>query len=102
MKSGTVFIVTSGEYSDFGIYGKFKAEKDFSFDAELKSFLESNPDLHEQYHFDRERFFDSLLLGGLVSQVSIPEMHIDDYSTVCETPEADWESLAEASLNGVA
>lgn len=81
MKAGTVFIVTTGEYSDYGIYAKLRAKVTFSFDRELDRYLEAHASQAHHYRFEQSEFLKHLETRGLVEETAIPEVHLADYST---------------------
>jgi len=87
MKQGELFIITTGAYSDYGISGKFKAEKDFDFDAVLKAWLEAHPDEQKEYSFSSHKFLEHLESEGFVSVAHILTLHLSDYACVANAPE---------------
>ena len=88
MKTGDRFIVTTGEYSDYGIRDSFVVLKDFSFDLALKRWLSGHGD-GGNFGYDTgqsdQDFLASLRADGYVADEKLNEIHLADYST----PETD-------------
>jgi hypothetical protein len=82
MKTGDRFIVTTGEYSDYGIRDSFVVLKDFSFDLALKRWLSEHGDGgnfgygHGQSDQD---FLASLRADGYVADEKLNKIHLMDY-----------------------
>ena len=81
MKTGQVFIVTTGEYSDFGIFSKLRALRDFSFDDTLASWTIEHKDRIEEYSYREGDFITHLIESHLVEECEIQEVHLADYGT---------------------
>lgn len=101
MKAGTIFLVTTGEYSDYGIYATLRALCDFDFDATLKQWLAAHPDDTEEYGFSTDKFMSDLVLSGNVEEVTLPKLHVANYSTAQESPEADAHPKTTAARQWV-
>jgi hypothetical protein len=68
MKKGEKFIVTTGEYSDYGIRDSFVVLKTFSFDAALRRWLEKHGNDGEfAYGHGEQEFLTSLRADGFVA-----------------------------------
>lgn len=87
MKQGEIFLLTTGEYSDCGIFAALRAKKTFSFDREFKRYCDRHGVL--QYRLNETAFVDELLARGLVEQYTIPEIHFSSYSTPTDNPADD-------------
>lgn len=89
MKAGTIFLVTTGEYSDYGVYATLRAKVDFDFDATLAQWLAAHPEDDREYGFSDDRFMSDLILSGVVEEVTVPRLHLSNYSTPEKSPEKD-------------
>lgn len=94
MKAGTTFIVTSGEYSDYGISGTFETLKAFSLDVELERWLSDRPEQRFSYGFRDHDFMDSLVERDLIRHVDIKRVHLHDYHTAIDKPADDAGDVA--------
>lgn len=88
MKAGTIFILTTGEYSDFGIFATLRATEDFDFDHAVEDYKRANPNEAKQYNGDQQRFLEGLINAQLVEEVVLPRLHLASYSTFETNPEA--------------
>lgn len=87
MKKGQRYIVTTGEYSDYGIADSFTALKDFSFDRALKRWLDKNGlkvpgSAQKQFSYTgptEHDFLASLRTDGYVTDEPLAEVHMSDY-----------------------
>lgn len=95
MKAGTIFVVTSGEYSDYGLSGTFRARCDFWWNDVLEAWLKTNEKQSGDYHGDFRAFLKHLETEDLVEHVTIPKIHIGDYGTFERHPE-DVKETADA------
>lgn len=95
MKAGVIAILTTGEYSDFGIYATIRALKDFDFDFLLLGFRSRHSDAH---YFSPNDFLDELIAQGFVEHVTLPEFHIETYGAPEQAPEGRWDSQAREGL----
>lgn len=94
MKKGELFIVTTGEYSDYGIAAKFEALQQFSADAELAQWVKDHPESSEKYHFNSTKFLQWLETRGLVKEATIREWHLESYSSLADgSPAGDSEDV---------
>ena len=92
MKTGERFIVTTGEYSDYGIRDSFVVLKDFSFDLALAEWIKKNSD-DGSFSYDRGKteqdFLQSLRASGMVADEKWNEVHLSDYSRPEPSPAQD-------------
>lgn len=83
MKTGTIFILTEGEYSDYGISATLRALKDFDFDAELMDVVKAQQDADwepgDTLRIETFRAIEALEQKGFVEHVRIPELHVGSY-----------------------
>jgi hypothetical protein len=92
MKAGTRHIITTGEYSDFGIRDSFVVLKDFSFDKALAGWIAVHGDDGE-FSYEKGKteqdFLDWLRSSGYVADEPLSEVHLSDYSRPTTTPAED-------------
>jgi len=83
---GTLILVTQGEYSDYGIDGFYRAEKDIDILGLLKEYLLAHPEQEENYSFLAGGFLTYLYARdpALLEEISFAELHLGDYSSVGE------------------
>jgi hypothetical protein len=96
MKTGDRFIVTTGEYSDYGIRDSFVVLKDFSFDLALARWLKVHGDAtygEPQFGYDQgqseQDFLAWLRVQCFVKDEKLNEVHLCDYSRPEPTPAQD-------------
>ena len=103
MKTGDRFIVTTGEYSDYGIRDSFVVLKDFSFDLALERWLKAHgDDGHFGYDAGQsdQDFLASLRADGYVGDEPLNKVHLADYSRPAPTPAKDaGDEPAETSAS---
>ena len=92
MKKGDRFIVTTGEYSDYGIRDSFVVLKTFSFDLALQRWIEKHCDDGE-FGYDsgqgEQDFLASLRADGYVADEAINQVHLANYSRPEVAPAKD-------------
>ncbi len=92
MKAGQRFIVTTGEYSDYGIRDAFVVLKDFSFDKALERWIEAHGDdgsfTYEDGR-DEQAFLASLRTDGFVADEPLNVVHLSNYSRPEPSPAKD-------------
>lgn len=80
IKSGALFTVSTGEYSDYSVAGVFRALRDIRpFDLR-DQWLEDHPAQRERYAFDYGAFFAWVTRQGYCEAVESQEWHLADYS----------------------
>jgi hypothetical protein len=92
MKKGQRFIVTTGEYSDYGIRDSFIVLKDFSFDKALERWIDKHGDdgsFSYEDSRDEQAFLASLRAEGLVADEQLNVVHLCDYSRPAVNPAKD-------------
>lgn len=77
MKTGEVYVVTTEEYSDFGIFAMVEALQDFDWDAVSREITET---LEEpQFH----QVLDVMLQRGLIRHAPrVRQLHWGDYNRI--------------------
>ena len=87
MKTGEVFITTTGEYSDYGIHGVWIALVDFSLDAEIANRAKSDgaPDSA----MESVALMDRLVREGKVQEFAAKEVNLGQYGRWNEDPAKD-------------
>jgi hypothetical protein len=90
MKAGQRFIITTGEYSDFGIRDSFVVLKTFSFDRALARWLKMNG-RDGEFYFDasEQDFLEYLRAQGYVADDGLNQVHLSDYSRPGPNPAND-------------
>ena len=88
MKAGEIFITTTGEYSDYGIGGTWRALIEFSLDREIanRATSDGGPD-----DYRGSKLFDRLIREGKVEEFKIREVHLGDYGRWEDSPAKDAE-----------
>ena len=83
---GTLILVTQGAYSDYGIDGFYRAEKDIDIPGLLKEYLLAHPEQEGDYAFLASGFLTYLYARdpALLEEISFAELHLGDYSNVKE------------------
>lgn len=89
MKKGERYIITTGEYSDFGITDHFVALKTFSFDLALKRWLNGRDEFEYTEGRREHDFLAWLRTEGLVEDIPLNQVHLADYSTPCKDSAGD-------------
>lgn len=77
--AGAIFTVTSGEYSDFGVDGVFRARKEIPAERLRDEYLEGNPERRGHHSFDERGFLAFLVRGGYIDQVESWELYLGGY-----------------------
>jgi len=93
--AGATFTVSTGEYSDYGVHGVFRALKDIDPAKLAADWLKKHPDQAESYQFDERKFLGEAFRAGLFEHIPSFEWHLCDYSRISEmdvTPPAEWEA----------
>jgi hypothetical protein len=89
MKQGETYVLTTGEYSDYGIRAIVTALREFDFDAAIAAYKATLPE-HTCHYDERNGLIDYLLAQGLVAFAeTVSELHVGDYGPLLDTPEAD-------------
>ena len=93
MKKGDRFIVTTGEYSDYGIRDSFVVLKDFSFDQALLRWLNVRGGVDGSFgdgpgHGEQD-FLASLRTNGYVADENLNTVHMANYSRPEPSPAND-------------
>lgn len=84
VKKGQIMVLTSGDYSDYGINAIFKALEDFDLDAEVQEYYKQETEVQ----FDRNRrktgidFPAWLVKWRVAEEVDFLEIHTGDYGEV--------------------
>ena len=77
--AGSLLTVSTGEYSDYGVWGVFRALKDIDAQALRAQWLADHPDQAARYAFDDRAFFAWVCVQGIVEAVPSAEWHLGDY-----------------------
>lgn len=76
---GSLFIMSSGAFSDYTVKALCRATRDIDADALRAEFLASNPDQRERYHFEPSAFIAFVAAKGLFEELAYGELHLGDY-----------------------
>ena len=81
IKKGELFILTSGEYSDYDLMAVCRADEDIDIEALGDEYLQSRPEERKRYHFGQYRFAKWLLVDKrVITEVPYKEWHTGSYS----------------------
>jgi hypothetical protein len=73
---GSIFTISTGEYSNYCIRGIFKATEDINPNALIASWLAAHPEQKEKYCFQESDFIASLSL--ILEPIDAFEWHLSD------------------------
>jgi hypothetical protein len=77
--AGKLFIVSTGEYSDYSVSGLFRAKAELKPDDLLEEYLTQHPEERDGYNADFDRFVAWLTGRGLIEGVEHAEWHLGSY-----------------------
>lgn len=80
--AGSLFTITSGEYSDYHVRGVFRAIVDIDADALRRDWVAAHPDQNDDYHFREDQFLGWIARMGLLECVDAYEWHLGSYSNI--------------------
>lgn len=113
MIKGEIFILTTGEYSDFGITATLRALVAFDLDEEVRAFPKpqrprspyDRADAPPRFDFRSHKFIEHLIAKKLAENVPLRALHLGDYGDPPSLPLGDYhgrEEYADATVVGVA
>ena len=80
IKAGELLTIESGEYSDYGVLGIFRAKVDFVPDEVMNEYLDAHPDERASYSGTESKFIAWLEnTKGLIEPVEYRGWHIGSY-----------------------
>ena len=79
---GQLILISTGEYSDYGILDTFQVLRDFDTKEVIGYYFTKYPLQSEQYEFDDDIFILWLISEQLVVELETVEWKISSYSTV--------------------
>jgi len=82
--AGSLFTVTSGEYSDYSVRGVFRALAAINADALRSEYLAERPEQAVEYCFREDQFLGWVARKGLIEAVDCFEWHLCNYSRASE------------------
>lgn len=82
--AGVLFTVTTGEYSDYGVSGVFRALAPIDASALREEWLAEHPEQREDYRFREGAFLGWVARKGFLEPVDCFEWHLCDYSRASE------------------
>ena len=89
IKKGELFLVTNGEYSDYGIRALLKATENIYVEVEINEFLRER-DKKENYCFDTSGFMNWLIIRRAIAiEIKALEFWTTSYSSFMER-EDNW------------
>ncbi len=80
--AGTLFVITDGEYDDYGIRTLCKAEVDIDIDALQLEYLGKYPSNAADYEFQEDLFILWLIEKEYASELEMHELHIGSYGII--------------------
>lgn len=78
-RAGRLLCIDQGTYSDYGVVGFFVVLKDFVPMAELRTYLEINPEQKEDYHLELSRFLAYLIAQGALLEIDYDRLFMGSY-----------------------
>jgi len=92
-KAGDLVLLSTGEYSDYGVTGLVRVVLDTWRPAErMQQWLDEHPDQLPKYSFNDLAFVEWLLGLGDVEKVDFDYLHLGDYGTAeLEAACGSWE-----------
>lgn len=95
IRRGEFFIVSNGEYSDYSVYGLFKATQDINIEEEISGFLKTIPiDDEFRRRFSSESFINWLTIKReLAEEIKALEFWTTSYSFFTEKDNWSLEEL---------
>jgi len=82
ISKGQLILISTGDYSDYGILDTFRALRDFDTKEVIECYFTKYPLQSEQYEFDDDIFILWLISEQLVVELETVEWKISSYSTV--------------------
>jgi hypothetical protein len=82
--AGSLLTISVGAYSDYTVYGVFRALKDIDAEDIRDRWLTNNPQQGENYHFDESEFLGWVTREGFLEPIESFEWHLADYSNCSE------------------
>lgn len=79
VKDNTLIVISSGEYSDYQVWGLFKTKKDFTGKTWLQEYLVDYPEQQKPYAFEYSKFINYLISKDIIEEVSCSEFYLGDY-----------------------
>lgn len=95
IKEGTIFLISSGCYSDYSINAAFKAKKDIPLSKIASQIPEVDED-GKRLWGRQETFLASLVANGYAEDAPVLEYHMGDYGDLTVGPGYCLESPLEA------
>ena len=77
--AGSLLTVSTGEYSDYSVWGVFRALKDIDAQALREQWLADHPEQTAPYQFNEYKFFAWVASQGVVEAVPSAVWHLGDY-----------------------
>jgi hypothetical protein len=89
---GTFILFSSGEYSDYGVYGIAKAREDIKVGNLRDEYIELYPEQQFEYKFKESEFWGFLKSKGLVELIPYKEWYLGTYSKISSMDVTDGSS----------
>lgn len=77
--AGSLLTVSTGSYSDYYVWGVFRALKDIDAQALREQWLVDHPEQTAPYRFNADEFFAWVAKDGIVEAVPSADWHLGDY-----------------------
>lgn len=81
LPEGTIFLLSSGAYSDYSILALLRATQDLDLDKFVAGYLAANPEQVGKYKFKQYQFANELVASGMVEEIRTKELYIAEYAT---------------------
>jgi hypothetical protein len=93
IKEGDIILFSSGEYSDYSIYGIALALQDIKPDVVRNDYINLYPEQTGKYDFKVWIFMEYLEHLGLVKPIAFKEWYTNSYSNISEMNVTDGPML---------
>jgi hypothetical protein len=82
--SGELFIATTGEYSDYGVDGVFRAVQELDTYVLIEQYLNEKPQQREADSFEKNEFLAWLIRKNLIEPVDCWIWHLSSWGCVSD------------------
>lgn len=84
ISKGEIILITSGEYSDYNVYGLLIALEDINTEELRNAYINKFPEQTDKYGFKEEIFLQYLKHLNLVKEIHFKEWYLASYSNISE------------------
>jgi hypothetical protein len=82
IQEGTLILIETGEYSDYGVAAVVRVKKGFDGKDAIEQYLSERPDQKDQYRGDHYEFIQWLSKNDYIEDAPHLRWHIGSYSTL--------------------